>query len=270
MSDGDGYTTGELSYGSYLKIPELLNLQECRSDPQAPDELLFIVIHQAYELWFKEILFELDKARDRLRDDDMAEATRLLRRVNSIEDLLVQQIHLLETMRPRDFLKFRSELQPASGFQSVQFREVEFLSGMKDRDVMRGMDFSERERKTLERRLEESSLRVELYRFLKRNGFDVAIPDTERGFDDNQRARTLEQIQPVYKNPDDHPDIYRLTETLLEHDRNLQLWRFHHVRVVERLIGHKPGTGKTEGVGYLETTLEKRGFPVLWSVRSHI
>jgi tryptophan 2,3-dioxygenase len=260
----------ELSYGEYLKIPELLSLQECLSDPEAPDELLFIVIHQAYELWFKEILHELDKAKSHLQADELEEATRLVKRVLSIEEVLVDQIHILETMRPTDFLEFRSELEPASGFQSVQFREVEFLTGMKNASLLEGMDFSDEERKRLHRRLDEPSLRVDFYEFLARQGFDVVVPPDREDYPETSRKQTLSAVKQIYAEPGEYPDIYRLCESLVEHDRNIQLWRYHHVRVVERLIGTKMGTGGSEGVEYLNSTLSKRALPMLWEVRGHI
>ncbi|QDG52582.1 tryptophan 2,3-dioxygenase [Persicimonas caeni] len=260
-----------LSYGSYLRVPELLELQELKSEPPAHDELLFIIIHQTYELWFKLILFELDSVRDAMRNDDPYEASRLLQRVLTIEGLLVQQIHVLETMTPRDFLSFRSALMPASGFQSAQFREVEFASGIKQGgEVMKNMQMLEQERERLERRLEEPSLRTEFYELLQRLGYEVAVPPEEGEADEETRQKVFDGLHDVYENPENHFHVYNLAEALVSHDQNILLWRFHHVRVVERLIGTKPGTGGSSGVGYLSSTLEKRAFPLLWEVRGQL
>lgn len=257
-----------LSYGSYLKVPQLLELQQLESDPPAHDELLFIIIHQAYELWFKLVLFELDSVRDAMRADDPYEAQRLLQRVLKIEQLLVQQIHILETMTPRDFLSFRAALMPASGFQSAQFREVEFVSGMKEGGkVMKSMQMLDEERQRLQKRLDEPSLRVEFYRFAKRQGFDVVVPSDQDPLSEEQHQQNLEALQPLYEAPEENHHIYQLAEALVAHDQNILMWRFHHVRVVERLIGTKPGTGGSAGVKYLSSTLRKRAFPILWEVR---
>jgi tryptophan 2,3-dioxygenase len=260
-----------LSYGSYLKVPELLDLQQLQSEPPAHDELLFIIIHQAYELWFKLILFELDSVSEAMRDDDPYEASRLLQRVLKIEQLLVQQIHILETMTPRDFLSFRSALNPASGFQSAQFREVEFASGMKaGGEVMKNMQMLDEERQRLEQRLEQPSLRTEFYELLGRLGYEVEAPPEEGPMQPEARERTMEGLHDVYEFPEKHFHVYTLAEALVEHDQNILLWRFHHVRVVERLIGTKPGTGGSAGVDYLSSTLEKRAFPILWEVRGRL
>ena len=255
-----------MTYGNYLKVRELLTLQELQSDPPMHDELLFISIHQAYEIWFKQILFELDTASERLALDDIFEAQRLIRRVIRIEALLVNQIHILETMTPRDFASFRSILNPASGFQSVQFRELEFLSGMKDESVMSGIILRDEERARLERRLEEPSLRQGLYSALQRRGFDVHDPE-RNDKDPEAREHTLRQLLEIYRAPEDHFHLYNLCEALVDHDQQILMWRFHHVRVVERLIGTKHGTGGSDGVRYLQSTVKKRAFPLLWEVR---
>lgn len=258
-----------LTYGSYLKVPELLELQQLESEPPMHDELLFITIHQAYELWFKQILFELETVCERLRLGDIYEATRLIRRVIAIERLLVQQIHILETMAPRDFASFRSVLKPASGFQSVQFREVEFLSGVKDARVLKGIRLTDSERARLNARLDAPSLRDRLYEALAHRGLNVV----QRPFDDltdAEREQTLTALLPIYDAPEQHHHLHDLCEAVLEHDQCILLWRFHHVRVVERLIGSKMGTGGSPGVRYLNTTLDKRAYPLLWLVRGYL
>ncbi len=256
-----------LTYNSYLKIPELLSLQQYESEPPAHDELLFITIHQAYELWFKQVLFELDSMQQAMENDEVFEASRLLKRVLKIEKLLVNQIHILETMTPRDFLRFRSVLNPASGFQSIQFRELEFLSGIRDRSLLEHIRQEKEEAARLKRRLEEPSLRTTFYELLQRQGFEVAIPPEEEETPESLVEQNVEALFELYRYPEERYHLYTLSESLVEHDQNLLLWRFHHVRVVERLIGTKEGTGGSAGVDYLNSTLNRRAYPGLWQVR---
>ncbi|GAC1480916.1 MAG: tryptophan 2,3-dioxygenase [Candidatus Dormibacteria bacterium] len=236
-----------LDYGSYLKIPELLELQARRTD--AHDELLFIIAHQAYELWFKALIHELVAVRDAIDADALRRARHYLRRIAVIEALLVEQVGVLETMAPQDFLVFRSELAPASGFQSTQFREIEFLSGEKDPAYLKTLQNVPDEQARLQRRLDEPSLR------------DV--------YDALLRRRNL-TVGDIYRRPDDHVELFDLSEGLLDHDEGISLWRSRHIHMVERQIGDKPGTGGSTGVRYLQTTLGKRFFPELWQVRSQL
>ena len=272
VTGGSGESRKEdlVSYGSYLKVPELLSLQQPESEPAAHDELLFITIHQAYELWFKEVIFELLTVRDCMADQDIYEAQRLLQRVLKIEDLLVDQIHILETMRPRDFLAFRAALKPASGFQSIQFRELEFLTGIERLEVLDYVELSEEERERLERRIEEPSLRKAFYRMLRDLDHDVHVPEGEELPEGDDRDKTLDALQKIYAQPRDHFHLYTLAEALVEHDQKLLLWRYHHVRVVERLISTKTGTGGSPGVEYLESTMEQRAYPLLWEARGEL
>lgn len=259
-----------LTYNSYLKVPQLLELQNFESSPPAHDELLFIIIHQAYELWFKLILFELDQVAEEMEKGEVYEAWRLLQRVLQIEKLLVQQIHVLETMTPSDFLKFRQALNPASGFQSIQFREVEFLTGIRDTSVMRHIDQTDQDHRRLTARLAEPSLRTRFYKLLQREGFDVVVPEEGEVLEGARREQTMAALESLYREPKERFHLYTLAESLVEHDQNILLWRFHHVRVVERLIGTKPGTGGSSGVEYLSSTLKKRAYPVLWEVRGRL
>lgn len=260
-----------INYGSYLKVAELLELQQFESDPPAHDELLFITIHQAYELWFKQILFEFEALKAALKKDDLLESYRLLKRVLVIEELLVKQIHVLETMTPRDFFSFRRALNPASGFQSVQFRELEFISGLKaGGDVLKEMQIHQWERDRLQARLDAPSVRQLFYEMLARLGFDVLTPPDDAPADEPTRQRIFKGLLEVYRSPEAHPHLYNLCEALVSHDQNILLWRFHHVRVVERIIGTKPGTGGSSGVGYLSSTLQKRMYPLLWEIRGEL
>jgi tryptophan 2,3-dioxygenase len=238
----------ELSYGTYLKVPELLGLQQGLS--QEHDELLFIVAHQVYELWFKVILFELEAARDRIGADDVFFARHHLHRVCVIEKLLVEEIEVLETMSPHDFLAFRSKLAPASGFQSVQFREIEFLSGLKEPRYIARLEASPEEMDRLRKRLEEES-----------------VDDAFRALVVRRGSPTLVEI---FRDPERHAELFDLAEALLDHDETFALWRARHVLMVERQIGSKTGTGGSSGAQYLRTTLGKRFYPELWEVRSQL
>jgi tryptophan 2,3-dioxygenase len=229
-------------------VPELLQLQERLS--REHDELLFIVAHQVYELWFKVILFELEAARDRIDADDIFFARHYLHRVHVIERLLIEQIEVLETMSPQDFLAFRSELAPASGFQSVQFREVEFLSGLKDPKYLQRLEASPEEIKRLRKRLDDPSVDDAFQALLGRRG----SPPLLDVFRDRQR----------------YGDLFDLCEALLDHDESFASWRARHVLMVERQIGGKTGTGGSSGAQYLRTTLGKRFYPELWDVRSNL
>ena len=237
-----------LSYGSYLKIPELLALQQGLSDEH--DELLFIVAHQVYELWFKVVLFELEAARDRIDADDIFFARHHLRRIHVVEKLLVEQIDVLETMSPQDFLAFRSQLAPASGFQSVQFREIEFLSGLKEPKYLARIEATPDEASRLRRRLDEPS-----------------VDDAFRGL---VKRRGAPSLLDIFRDREHHRDLFDLCEALLDHDEAFAHWRARHVLMVERQIGTKTGTGGSSGAEYLRTTLGKRFYPELWDVVSRL
>lgn len=237
-----------LSYGSYLRIPELLGLQTTLT--RAHDELLFIVVHQVYELWFRELLHELEAARDRIVAGELRPACHCLRRVAVIERLLVQQVDVLETMTPQDFLAFRADLAPASGFQSVQFREIEFISGLKNPAYLARLEADAPERARLERRLAEPSLADALHTALAAAGSPA--------------------LHEVYPHPHEHAGLFDLCEALLDHDQAFAHWRSRHVLMVERQIGGKTGTGGSTGAQYLRSTLDKRFFPDLWEVRSRL
>jgi tryptophan 2,3-dioxygenase len=261
-----------LSYNNYLRVPELIDLQTCLSSPAHHDELLFITVHQAYELWFKQILHEIDAAIALMKDDRAAEAALALRRVVEIEKLLVQQIHILETMTPISFLGFRDELNPASGFQSMQFREIEFSSGLKDEKILREFEHDEFAHQRLQARLNAPSLSDAFFALLRRHGFDT--PATEAPRDAKERRSNFGKRQRAVTEVLTHPEKlykeYLLAEALLEHDEYFALWRSHHIKMVERMVGAKRGTGGSEGVGYLKTTLDKRFFPELWEARTFL
>src|SRR5712691_5350671 len=260
-----------LSYNKYLRVQDLIGLQECLSDPAHHDELLFITIHQAYELWFKVILQEIDAA-IRLMDEDRAPAAeRAMRRVVEIEKLLVSQIHILETMSPINFLAFRDQLNPASGFQSMQFREIEFSSGLKDESILREFAQDDFARQRLQARMNAPSLSEAYFALLRRRGFATPAVDAPRDAQErrsNYGKRQLALVE-VLTHEEFHQE-YQLAEMLLEHDEYFSLWRSHHIKMVERMVGAKKGTGGSEGVGYLRKTLDKKFFPELWDARTYL
>ena len=273
MTDENFVSFGEegalLTYGSYLRLPQLLAAQHLESgkedQPPAHDELLFITIHQVYELWFQQLLHEADTVREALISTqadsggrDLWFARHLLSRMHVIERVLVQQIDVLETMTPQDFLEFRQRLAPASGFQSVQFRELEFLSGAKDAgyvDRFRGLTQEERDR--LARRLAEPSLW---------DGFVHVLG--EAGLDTSSDEAITTSLRTVARNRSSYADLWGLAEALLQHDELAAAWRARHVVMVERMIGSKTGTGGSTGSTYLRGRLQLKYYPLLWDLRS--
>jgi tryptophan 2,3-dioxygenase len=251
---------GQLSYGSYLRVPELLSLQTPIADPAAHDELLFITVHQAFELWFKEIAFELESARDGMVGGETYAPRHFLERVHAIERILIEQIAVLETMSPQDFLEFRSNLSPASGFQSLGFREIEFLSGQRNRAYLNLAETAD-DRARLERRLSEPSLWDGFCSAMEHHGLPMPA-DNEEG----RRASLLK----MFRDRDAFAELFALSEALLTYDELFSQWRYHHILMVEREIGSKTGTGGSSGASYLRTTLDKRFFPELWDLRSYL
>ena len=257
--------TQKLTYGSYLRLAQLLDSQHFESDPPAHDELLFITIHQVYELWFKQLLHEAETARDALVTTEAHSGGRdlwfvrhLLSRMHVIERVLVQQIDVLETMTPQDFLEFRQRLAPASGFQSVQFRELEFLSGAKDEGyVHRFRGLTDLEKQRLARRLAEPTLW---------DGFVHVLG--EAGLDTSTDEAITTSLRTVARDRSSYADVWGLAEALLQHDELAAAWRGRHVVMVERMIGSKTGTGGSTGSTYLRSRLDLKYYPLLWDLRS--
>jgi tryptophan 2,3-dioxygenase len=272
MSNNDYGKNAPLSYNKYLRVAELIDLQTCLSSPAHHDELLFITVHQAYELWFKQILHEIDAAISVMEKNRAAEAALAMRRVVEIEKLLIAQIHILETMAPINFLGFRDELNPASGFQSMQFREIEFSSGLKNESILREFAHDDFAHGRLQARLNAPSLGQAFFAFLSRAGFDAPADDGSAD-EAEKRAGNSKRVAAVVEiltHPEKLYKEYQLAEALLEHDEHFSLWRSHHIKMVERMVGTKRGTGGSEGVGYLRTTLDKKFFPELWEARTHL
>jgi tryptophan 2,3-dioxygenase len=258
-----------LTYASYLKIDELLSLQQTVSDGPEHDETLFIVIHQVYELWFKQFLHEIDYLKRLMEEGDVPRALHTLKRILTILKVAVAQIDILETMTPLEFLSFRARLESGSGFQSFQFRELEFVLGMKRPAALDRYPAGSEHRARLERRLAEPTLWDSFLRFLVRQGH--AVPPEALSRDVTRPIEPVLALHPVLIR------IYRtdpmasvLCERMVDLDEGLQEWRYRHVKMVQRTIGTKKGTGGSEGAAYLMTTLNQALFPDLWAIRTEL
>ena len=261
-----GHESPAVTYGSYLKIDELLQLQQCRSEGPEHDEMLFIVIHQVYELWFKELLHELDRARALLAADDVHRAQHTMKRVLTILKVLVAQLDVLETMTPLEFMSFRPRLEAASGFQSDQFRQLEFVLGFKSRAAIERFAEGTRARSALERRWKEPTLWDAFLEYLAGEGY--LIPTELLNRDVTEPIQPSSELQTVLI------DLYRrdpknaeFCERLVDLDEGIQEWRYRHVKMVQRTIGVKLGTGGSSGAKYLQSTITP-AFPDLWEIRA--
>jgi tryptophan 2,3-dioxygenase len=250
-------TPAGITYADYLKLDTLLSAQQPLSDLH--DEMLFIVIHQTKELWMKELLHELRLAVALVQEDRFAEAYKTMARVSRIQAVMTLSWDVLSTLTPVDYLKFRNVLGTSSGFQSVQFREIEFRLGLKEPNFLNQYEEGSKERAALENALSEPSLREAALGALERAGFDLG----DRSVESIARAWL-----DVYRDSERWFDLYELAEKLVDIDDALAAWRHKHVLTVERIIGNKPGTGGSAGAPYLRATLEKRVFPELWSLRT--
>ena len=261
-----------LTYGSYLKLPELLGLQHEVSSPPHHDELFFIVIHQTYELWFKECLHESDLLVAHLRADSISRSLKVLKRVNAIVDLLVNQIRLLATLTPVEFAGFRDRLRPASGFQSWQFRELEFLYGHREPAFFQYFAAEPEGLAALRRRAAAPSLWDEFIACFHRAGYAVEPAllgrDVTKPYELNPAL--MAEIKRVYEQPHENYHWVLMFEALLDLDALFRLWRSTHVAMVARTIGHKRGTGGSSGVDFLRSRENISFFPELWEVRSAI
>jgi tryptophan 2,3-dioxygenase len=257
------------SYGEYLKLDRLLELQQPLSRGPEHDEMLFIVIHQVYELWFKEILHEVDYLQELLSRNEGTRAGHTLKRVLTILKVMVAQLDILETMTPLEFLSFRDRLESGSGFQSAQFRELEFVLGWKEPRALERYPAGGPGRVRLERRLAAPTLWDAYLRHLAMNGIAVPKADLERDVtrkvegSPGLRAALIE----VYRH---HPGLAELSERLVDLDEGLMEWRYRHVKMVQRTIGTRRGTGGSAGAEYLTTTLNQPLFPDLWAIRTEL
>lgn len=252
-------TPAGMTYADYLKLDQLLTAQQPRSDLH--DETLFIIIHQTMELWMKELLHELELAVRLVQEDRFAEAYKAMARISRIQAVMTLSWDVLSTLTPVDYLKFRSVLGTSSGFQSGQFREIEFRLGLKEPSFIDHYAERSKERARLERALAEPSLREASHAALQRAGFDLG--------DHSVEALAGAWLQ-VYRDAERWFDLYELAEKLVDIDDALAAWRHKHVLTVERIIGNRPGTGGSAGAPYLRATLDKRVFPELWSLRTDL
>jgi tryptophan 2,3-dioxygenase len=252
-------TPAGMTYADYLKLNQLLSAQQPLSELH--DEMLFIVIHQTKELWMKQLLHELRLAIDLVQGDRFAEGYKAMARISRIQAVMTLSWDVLSTLTPVDYLKFRNVLGTSSGFQSAQFREIEFRLGLKEPNFVNHYDEGSKERERLVQALTEPSLREASHAALERAGFDLGDRSVE--------AVSRAWLQ-VYRDAERWFDLYELAEKLVDIDDALAGWRHKHVLTVERIIGNKPGTGGSAGAPYLRATLEKRVFPELWSLRTEL
>lgn len=258
-----------LTYSSYLRLDELLSLQHPLSEDPEHDEILFIIIHQVYELWFKEILHELDYIQQLLADNDEPRTLHTLKRILTILKTLVAQIDILETMTPVEFLSFRDHLESASGFQSYQFRELEFILGFKYPAKMHHYPEGSQGRCRLEARYQQPSLWDSFLRYLVQHGY--AVPQDLLSRDLTQPIEPSAEVQEILVDIYRHdPGTTEICERLVDFDEGFQEWRYRHIKMVERTIGTKRGSGGSAGVDYLVTTLFKPAFPDLWAIRTKL
>ncbi|HMB58211.1 MAG TPA: tryptophan 2,3-dioxygenase [Arenimonas sp.] len=261
-----------LSYGGYLQIDTLLSAQIPLTDPPQHDELLFIIQHQTSELWMKLVIHELTAAIEHLQRDDLDPCLKILARVKHIQRQLTEQWSVLETLTPSDYLSFRHVLGPASGFQSAQYRRIEFLLGNKNADMLRVFAHEPAAQAQLRETLQAPSLYDEFLRHLARRGLAIPTECIERDWSLPYASHPglLPVFQAIYENPDGNWDIYHLCEQLVDVEVNFQLWRFRHMKTVERIIGYKRGTGGSSGVAFLKQALELTFFPELFEVRTQL
>jgi tryptophan 2,3-dioxygenase len=261
-----------VSYGGYLRLDTLLSAQQPLSDPPHHDEILFIIQHQVAELWMKLIIHELREAIARLRDDDVDTTLKVLARVKQVQRQLFEQWGVLETLTPSEYMEFRPVLGASSGFQSLQYRQLEFLLGNKNADMLKVFAHDQAAQATLRAALAEPSLYDEFLRYLARRGH--AVPKWLLERDVSQPHKRTAELTPVFKriyeNAKEFWPEYHLCEQMVDIEESFQLWRFRHMKTVERIIGFKRGTGGSSGVAFLKKALELTFFPELIDVRTEI
>lgn len=261
---------GRLTYGGYLKLDQLLSAQVPLSEPAYHDEMLFIIQHQTSELWLKLMIHELDAALAFLRRDDLQNTQKVLARVKQIQRQLYEQWGVLETLTPAEYLQFRDVLGPSSGFQSLQYRIVEFMLGNKHADMLRVFEHDPQAHARLRAVYEAPGLYDEYLRFLARRGHAVPAAVLERDvtLPWTPQPSLLPVLRRIYENTGSHWSEYHLSELLVDIEESFQLWRFRHMKTVERIIGFRAGTGGSSGVAFLRKALEQSFFPELIEVRT--
>lgn len=262
----------DMSYGDYLRLDELLAAQVPQSDPPQHDELLFIIQHQTSELWLKLMVHELRSARSLLAEDELAPALKRIARIKHIQRVLTDQWSVLATLTPSEYAQIRPYLATSSGFQSAQYREVEFLLGNKSADMIGVFRHDPPAQARLQTLLHEPSLYDEFLRYLARHGYPVPAHLLERDVAQPYRLdpELVDVFAAVYAAPAEHWGVYETCEELVDVEDNMQQWRFRHLQVVQRTIGHKVGTGGSSGVDFLRRALDLTFFPELFEVRTRI
>ncbi len=263
---------GHLTYGDYLRLDQLLGAQELRSQPPHHDEMLFIIQHQTSELWMKLMIHELTAALAFVRKDELEPCFKILARVGHIQEMLFAQWGVLETLTPNEYLEFRGALGPASGFQSYQYRAIEFLLGNKDADAIKPFRHMPQTHAWLEQILRAPSLYDEFLRYLHRHGHPIPASKVDRDFTQHYErdAAVTEVFRHIYESTAQHWDEYEMCEKLMDVEERFHLWRFRHMKTVQRIIGFKRGTGGSSGVAFLRKALDLTFFPELWDVRTEL
>jgi len=261
-----------LTYAGYLDLETLLTAQKPLSDPPHHDEMLFIIQHQVGELWFKLMLHELAAATRAVVDDDLRRASKTLARVKQVQMQLISQWSVLDSLTPTEYAEFRGVLGNASGFQSFQYRCIEFMLGNKMPEMLKLFRHDKVQHAELEALLHAPGIFDEFLRFLHRRGHSIPAERIERDWSQvpDADARVVEALRGIYTATERHWDIYEFCEKLVDLEQNFQVWRFRHMKAVERIIGYKPGTGGSSGVAFLRKVLENEFFPELYQVRTTI
>ena len=261
-----------IRYETYLELDKLLDAQHLKCSPGHHDEMLFIIQHQVTELWFKLVLHELDAALECLKTEDAPRAIKILARIKQIQAQLISQWSVLATLKPGAYEEFRATLGTASGFQSLQYRVLEFKLGNKDRNMLPMFRHNLEYYRALKSALESPALYDEFLRYLYRVGHRVPLERTERDWAEpyEHHPGVVDMFEVIYRRPDEHWAAYEICENLVDLEINFQTWRFHHMKTVERIIGLKSGTGGTAGVAFLKQSLDVSFFPELIEVRTRI
>ncbi|WEK60868.1 MAG: tryptophan 2,3-dioxygenase family protein [Candidatus Microbacterium colombiense] len=264
--------SGRMTYGSYLSLDQLLTAQNPVSVPEHHDELLFIIQHQTTELWLKQLLHELSSARELLASDDLREALKRIARVKRIQDVMTQQWSVLATLTPTEYAQFRGALGNSSGFQSVQYRAVEFALGNKNERMLSVFRDHPANLALLTAEWEKPTVYDEFLRFAARRGLPIPVEILERDVREPYRetAALVPAIREIYQDPNRYWDLYEACEDLVDLEDNFQFWRFRHLKTVTRTIGMKVGTGGSSGAGFLQRALELTFFPELYTVRTEL
>ena len=261
-----------LTYGGYLGLESLLDSQHPLSDPEHHDEMLFIIQHQVAELWMKLIIHELNAAIAHIQDDQLGPCLKILARIKQVLRQLFEQWAVLATLTPSEYVQFRDVLGKASGFQSLQYRTIEFALGNKHAELLKMFEHMPAKHQQLKRVLESPSIYDEFLRHLSRQGYPIPATCVERDWSlpYERNAGLVDVFKTIYENPEQHWSGYHMCEQLVDVEEAFQLWRFRHMKTVERLIGHKTGTGGSSGVDFLKRALDLKFFPELLDVRTEI